>query len=195
MMAVLMMLVSVTTLMSGCRSGENGSVYVYCYGDYFDMTLLDKFEEETGIIEEIALENLYRNPTKSYAVWDSIRYDFVHREKNITLLLNTTCLDAETEEGVFPHGRTIRIRRITGYQMTTQRYIDVSAVFFADCSGDSILAPLCGAAFRFGREAASPRGMSSMKRTHSGLSFVSSARSRHASFSSPAASETAFTLV
>ena len=113
---------------------------------------------ETGIIEEIALENLYRNPTKSYAVWDSILYDFVHREKNITLLLNTTCLDAETEEGVFPHGRTIRIRRITGYQMTTQRYIDVSAVFFADCSGDSILAPLCGAAFRFGREAASEFG-------------------------------------
>lgn len=50
MMAVLMMLVSVTALMSGCRSGENGSVYVYCYGDYFDMTLLDKFEEETGIM-------------------------------------------------------------------------------------------------------------------------------------------------
>ena len=50
MMAVLMTLVSVTALMSGCRSGENGSVYVYCYGDYMDMTLLDKFEEETGIM-------------------------------------------------------------------------------------------------------------------------------------------------
>ena len=24
---------------------------------------------ETGILEEIALENLYRNPTKSFAVW------------------------------------------------------------------------------------------------------------------------------
>ena len=43
---------------------------------------------ETGILEEIALENLYRNPTKSYAVWDTVLYDFVHREKNITLLLN-----------------------------------------------------------------------------------------------------------
>ena len=31
---------------------------------------------ETGIIEEIALENLYRNPTKSYAVWDSTRMCF-----------------------------------------------------------------------------------------------------------------------
>ena len=50
MMAVLMMTVSVTVLMSGCRSGENGAVYVYCYGDYFDTMLLDKFEEETGIM-------------------------------------------------------------------------------------------------------------------------------------------------
>ena len=32
---------------------------------------------ETGILEEIALENLYRNPTKSYAIWDTVLYDFV----------------------------------------------------------------------------------------------------------------------
>ena len=51
---------------------------------------------ETGILEEIALENLYRNPTKSYAIWDTVLYDFVRREKNITLLLNCTCMDADT---------------------------------------------------------------------------------------------------
>ena len=39
---------------------------------------------ETGILEEIALENLYRNPTKSYAIWDTVLYDFVRREENIT---------------------------------------------------------------------------------------------------------------
>ena len=49
LMAVLMMLVSVTALMSGCRSGVNGEVYVYCYGDYFDPMLLEDFEAETGI--------------------------------------------------------------------------------------------------------------------------------------------------
>ena len=42
MMALLMMLVSVTALMSGCRSGENGSVYVYCYGDYFDPEIIEE---------------------------------------------------------------------------------------------------------------------------------------------------------
>jgi len=107
---------------------------------------------ETGILEEIALENLYRNPTKSFAVWDTVLYDFVRREENITLLLNCTCMDASVEEGVFADGRTRRISRVRGYQMTTQRFFDVDAALFCDCSGDSILAPLTGAEFRLGRE-------------------------------------------
>lgn len=107
---------------------------------------------ETGILEEIMLESLYRNPTKSYALWDSILYDFVKREENITLLLNTTCMDAATENGDFADGRAVRITDVTGYQMTTQRFINVRAKLFADCSGDSILAPLTGAEFMLGRE-------------------------------------------
>ena len=109
---------------------------------------------ETGIIEEIALENLYRNPTKSYAIWDSILYDFVRREKNITLLLNTTCMDAVVSEGKYANNRNRKITSVTGYQMTTQSFCEVSAKLFCDSSGDSILAPLCGAEFRVGREAA-----------------------------------------
>ena len=49
LLAVLMMLTSFSVLMSGCRSGANGEVYVYCYGDYFDPDLIEDFEEETGI--------------------------------------------------------------------------------------------------------------------------------------------------
>lgn len=109
---------------------------------------------ETGIIEEIILENHYRNPSKSYAVWDTVLYDFIRKEKNIRLLLNCTCMDCETETGDFSHGRKIRIRSVTGYQMTTQSFYTVEAPLFADCSGDSILAPLTGAEFRVGREAA-----------------------------------------
>lgn len=111
-----------------------------------------KNNRETGILEEIMLESIYRNPTKSYALWDTVLFDFVKREENITLLLNTTCMDAECEEGEFLYGRNIRIRSVTGYQMTTQRFIEVEAKLFADCSGDSILAPLTGADFRLGRE-------------------------------------------
>ncbi len=113
---------------------------------------------ETGIAEEIALESLYRNPTKSFAIWDTILYDFVRREENITLLLNCTCMDAETEEGEYAYGRTKKIKSVTGYQMTTQCFYEVQAKYFCDSSGDSILAPLTGADFRIGREAKSEFG-------------------------------------
>ena len=107
---------------------------------------------ETGILEEIALENMYRNPSKSYPIWDTVLFDFVKREKNITLLLNCTCMDAEVEKGRFEDGRDTRIKSVKGYQMTTQTFFEIEAKNFADCSGDSILAPLTGAAFRMGRE-------------------------------------------
>ena len=106
---------------------------------------------ETGILEEIMLENFYRNPTKSWAIWDSILFDFIKREKNITLLLNTTCMDATTISGEFSHGRNVKIESVIGYQMTTQKMIEVRAKYFADSTGDSILAPLSGAEFRIGR--------------------------------------------
>ena len=107
---------------------------------------------ETGILEEISLENMYRNPPKSYAVWDSVLYEVVKREENITLLLNCACMDASVGRGELADGRDTRITSITGYQMTTQSFIEVRASYFADCSGDSILAPLTDAQFRIGRE-------------------------------------------
>ncbi len=105
---------------------------------------------ETGILEEIELTSLWRNPDKNYAVWDGILYEFVKREPNITLLLNCSVFDAETRDG--------KIISVTGWQTTTQRFHTVRATYFADCSGDSVLAPLSGAQYRVGREAASEFG-------------------------------------
>lgn len=106
---------------------------------------------ETGIMEEIALENLRLNPYKLYPVWDALLWDFVKRETNITLLLNCSCMDAEMAD---EH----TIRAVVGWQMSTQCFCRVTADYFSDCSGDSILAPLTGAEFRIGREAASEFG-------------------------------------
>ena len=105
-----------------------------------------KSNRETGIIEEIHLENLYRNNYPNYSVWDSILYEKVRFQENLTLLLNCSCVDA-TMNGT-------RIRSIKGWQLTTQTWHHVEAALFADCSGDSILAPLTGAECRIGREAA-----------------------------------------
>jgi hypothetical protein len=102
---------------------------------------------ETGIIEEIQLENLYRNNYPNYSVWDSILYEKAAFQNNLTLLLNCSCCEAVTTDG--------RITSIKGWQLTTETWHEIDADYFADCSGDSILAPLTGAEFRQGREASS----------------------------------------
>jgi hypothetical protein len=102
---------------------------------------------ETGLIEEVLLENRYRNPLRNYSIWDSILYEKVRFEPHITLLLNCSCNDAEMDGE--------RIRAVRGWQLTTQTWHRVEADLYADCSGDSILAPLTGAEFRMGREAES----------------------------------------
>ena len=100
---------------------------------------------ETGILEELRLENLRRNPNREYAIWDLVLYDKVHSQPNLTLLLNCSCLDA--------HLSGDAIESVTGWQLTTQTYHTVAANIFADCSGDAMLAPLIGHPFRMGREA------------------------------------------
>lgn len=101
---------------------------------------------ETGLLEEAALANLYRNPSMNFSIWDSILYEMVLNENNIELLLNCSCNDAVMENR--------KIVSVTGWQTTTQTWHIVEAKIFADCSGDSVLAPITGAAFRMGREAA-----------------------------------------
>ena len=106
--------------------------------------------QETGIMEELLLENMYRNPTRNYTTWDALLYEMVKKESNIELLLNCACCDAGCENG--------HIQWIKGFQLTTYTWHIVHATLFADCSGDSILAPLTGADYAVGREARSQYG-------------------------------------
>lgn len=101
--------------------------------------------KETGIIEEIQLENLRRNPALNYQIWDSVLFEKVKAESNITLLLNCSCTDAQIDG--------CRIVCVKGWQGTAETWHTVNADYFMDCSGDSILAPLTGALHRIGREA------------------------------------------
>ena len=103
--------------------------------------------QETGIMEELQLENMYRNPTRNYSTWDALLYEMVRLEPNIDLILNCTCNDAVTENG--------KIKSVKGFQLTTYTWHEVEAKIFVDSSGDSILAPLTGAEYRVGREAKS----------------------------------------
>lgn len=107
---------------------------------------------ETGIVEELMLENYYRNTNHSYSIWDSILYEKVRFEENISLFLNCTCLDGTAEND--------ELKSVKCWQMTTQTYHIIYAKYFADCSGDSILAPISGAEYTYGREARSQYGES-----------------------------------
>ncbi len=101
--------------------------------------------QETGIMEEVLLENMYRNPTRNFSVWDSILYEKVKAEENIELLLNCACCDATVSGG--------KIESVIGFQLTTYTWQTVNAKIFIDCSGDSILAELSDAEYKVGREA------------------------------------------
>ncbi|MBE6690716.1 MAG: FAD-dependent oxidoreductase [Ruminococcaceae bacterium] len=106
--------------------------------------------QETGIMEELQLENMHRNPERDYYNWDALLYEMVRFEPNIELLLNCTCCDATTDGA--------RITRVKGFQLTTYLWHEVEARIFVDSSGDSILAPLTGAEYKVGREAKSEYG-------------------------------------
>jgi len=46
---------------------------------------------ESGIIQEIELENIYRNSTMNFSIWDTVLYQSVLHKPNIILLLNCSC--------------------------------------------------------------------------------------------------------
>lgn len=104
-----------------------------------------KDNRETGIIEEIVLENFYQNKGLKFPIWDSVLYEKAICEPNLTLLLNSGCFDAVMDND--------RIVSIKAWQSNAETFHVVEATYFADCSGDSILAPLSGAEYRYGREA------------------------------------------
>ncbi len=78
-------------------------------------------------------------------MWDSVLYEKAKAEPNLTLLLNTGCLEAEMDGD--------SLKSVKGWQSNAETFHVVEATYFADCSGDSILAPLTGAMYRYGREA------------------------------------------
>jgi len=100
--------------------------------------------KEAGILEEILLENLYRNPGLNYPLWDTVLFEKAKYEDGLELLLNTACFKVHAEDGV--------ISSIDCWQLTSQTTIHIKAGLFIDCSGDSVLR-YCGAEFRRGREA------------------------------------------
>lgn len=102
---------------------------------------------ETGILEEIMLENKRRNPYANFPVFDMIMWEKVYLEPNITVYLNTNMDDVIMEGG--------RIKGITAHQNTTETQITLYGKLFVDATGHGTLGVMAGAASRIGSEARS----------------------------------------
>ena len=100
---------------------------------------------ESGIIEELRLEDAARNPAGVYSQWDLLLYEKVMLEPNIRLLLDTDVT------GVEMSGDTIRLARAS--RLSTEDEFVIRAKFFADCTGDGRLGAEAGADYHVGREA------------------------------------------
>lgn len=99
---------------------------------------------EGGIIEEIRLDTTVRNPQRCASMLDLDFYDKCRAEENLTLLLNTTLISAEVDNG--------RITKAVAERQSTEDIFHITAKVFIDCTGDGRLGAEAGAEFRHGRE-------------------------------------------
>ncbi len=133
--------------------GGNSSseVRLWILGATSHMGNNNRWARESGIINEIMIENLFSNKEGNPIIFDSILLDKVKKEKNISLFLNTSVyhvdkLDNDT------------ISSVIGYCSQNETKYAFNSKLFCDCSGDGIVGFLSGAAFRMGAESSDEFG-------------------------------------
>jgi glycine/D-amino acid oxidase-like deaminating enzyme len=77
----------------------------------------NRWSREGGVIDEILVENLYRNREGNTIIFDTLLLEKVIEEENITLLLNTMWRRARRIELSRYARFAVRIRRCTRYRL------------------------------------------------------------------------------
>ncbi len=127
--------------------GGNASseVRLWALGATSHMGNNNRWSREGGLIDEIMVENLYRNREGNPIIFDTVLLEKVTNEPNIILLLNTAVNDVEKSDD-----HTIKSVKAFNSQNSTEYYI--KAPLFCDASGDGIVGFKTGASFRIGAE-------------------------------------------
>ncbi|KAL3461868.1 FAD dependent oxidoreductase-domain-containing protein [Aspergillus heterothallicus] len=138
--------VSVLLLQDRPVLGGNGSseVRLWILGATSHMFNNNRYAREGGLVDEILLENLHRNPEGNPLILDTILLEKVVEEKNITLFLNTALVGADKSGD--------RIAGVSAFCSQTSTMFDFKATQYVDCTGDGVLSFLAGAPFRMGAE-------------------------------------------
>ncbi len=127
--------------------GGNASseVRLWMLGATSHMGNNNRWAREGGLVDEILVENLHRNPEGNPLILDTILLEKVVAEPNITLLLNTAVSEVAKSD-------PDTISRISAFCSQNETRYEVEAPLFCDASGDGIVAFLAGGAFRMGAE-------------------------------------------
>ncbi len=128
--------------------GGNASseVRLWALGATSHMGNNNRWAREGGLIDEILVENTYRNKEGNPLLFDAVLLDFVKNEPNITLLLNTAIYNTVKSDAT-------TIAAVEAYCAQSSTTYHVSAPLFCDATGDGIVGFQAGAAFRIGQEA------------------------------------------
>jgi hypothetical protein len=130
--------------------GGNASseVRLWVLGATSHMGNNNRWAREGGVINELLVETIFRNPQGNPLIFDTILLEKVINEPNLMLLLNTAvyAVDKAADD-------TDKIEKITAYCSQNATQYELTAPLFCDASGDGIVGFLAGAAFRMGAEA------------------------------------------
>lgn len=144
---VKVVLVQDRPVLGGNASSE---VRLWTLGATSHMQSNNRWAREGGVLNELLVENVWRNPEGNPLLFDALVLEAVTSEPNITLLLNTA---------VFEVGKDAdRIKSVRAFCSQSSTMYDICAPLFCDASGDGIAGFLAGAAFRMGAEAQSEFG-------------------------------------
>ncbi len=143
------------------------------------------YARETGILSEMLIEERLRNHEEinengwTNSVWDMVQYDFVQREPNLTVHLNTTVTDVVMESGGCaseeiacrgppttkagylerpPCPTSRRLKAIAARTANAETEWLLSAGQFMDCTGDALVADFAGCGWRMGTESREETG-------------------------------------
>ncbi len=127
--------------------GGNASseVRLWCLGATSHMGNNNRWAREGGLVDELLVENTFRNREGNPLIWDALLLEKVRVEPNLTTLLNTA-VDGLTKSDA------TQIESVTAYCAQNQTRYLLTAPYFCDASGDGIVGFQAGAAFRMGAE-------------------------------------------
>ena len=139
---VQVVLVQDRPVLGGNASSE---VRLWILGATSHMGNNNRWAREGGVIDELLIENVYRNKEGNPLILDTILLEKVTQEPNITLLLNTAVYEVEKSSAR-------RISRVRAFCSQNSTQYELQAPLFCDASGDGIVAFQAGASFRMGAE-------------------------------------------